>query len=184
MAKNPIHTVKYRRKREGKTHYKKRLELLKSGLPRLVVRRTNTAFVLQLVEYKPQGDVIRVSFNSRQLSSFGWKYSKKSLPAAYLAGLALGKAAKEKGITQAILDIGLQTPRAGTRLFAALKGVVDAGVSIPSSDEAFPSSQRIKGEHIASMGDAQQQCSAYKKENLDVKNIPQVFEATKEKILS
>ena len=51
MAKNAIYTVKFRRKREGKTNYKKRLELLKGNTSRLVVRRSNTSLVLQTLYY-------------------------------------------------------------------------------------------------------------------------------------
>ena len=31
---------------------------------------------------------------------------------------------------------------------AALKGVVDAGVNVPADEEAFPSDDRISGEHL------------------------------------
>ena len=36
-----INDVKFRRRREGITNYKKRLALVKSGLERVVVRKTN-----------------------------------------------------------------------------------------------------------------------------------------------
>ncbi|MDK2384746.1 MAG: 50S ribosomal protein L18, partial [Candidatus Korarchaeota archaeon] len=38
MARSARYKVRFRRRREGKTDYKKRLALLKSGLPRMVVR--------------------------------------------------------------------------------------------------------------------------------------------------
>ena len=41
MAKGKRYSVKFRRRREGKTNYKKRLAFVKSDLPRLVVRRSN-----------------------------------------------------------------------------------------------------------------------------------------------
>ncbi len=41
MARTSRYKVKFRRRREGKTNYYKRREMIKSGLPRLVVRRTN-----------------------------------------------------------------------------------------------------------------------------------------------
>ena len=148
MAKNAIYTVHYRRKREGKTHYGRRLELLKSGKHRVVIRRSNTALLIQFVEYQPNGDKVLATFNSRKLDTFGWKHSKKSLPAAYLAGLAAGNLAKKKGVSEAIFDIGLQTPHKGSRLYAALKGVVDAGIVIPCSEEVFPPTERLEGNHI------------------------------------
>ena len=119
MAENAIYTVKYRRKREGKTHYKKRLEYLKSGKERLVIRRSNTQITLQIIKYQEDGDKVIATFPSKNLEKLGWKFSKKSLPAAYLAGLQLGKLAGAKGVKSAILDLGLQTPMSG--LFQNLK---------------------------------------------------------------
>ena len=184
MAKNAIHTVKYRRKREGRTHYNKRLELLKSGIPRLVIRRTNTSMVLQLVKYAPEGDNVVATFNANQLESFGWSYSKKSIPASYLAGLALASKFKDT-VSEAILDLGLQSPAAGTNLYAALKGVVDGGLNVPCSDSVFPPEDRLKGEHIAQGADVlEAQATEYKKKGLKLKDLPATFEKVKEKILS
>jgi len=70
-----------------------------------------------------------------------------------------------------ILDIGLQASSAGSRVYAALKGVVDSGFEIPCSPEVFPSDERIRGEHIAE----------YREESSD---LPEQFEATKEKIFA
>lgn len=184
MAKNAIYTVKYRRKREGRTHYKNRLELLKSGRHRLVVRLSNTSVIVQIVEYFPDGDKVLAAFSSLQLSALGWDFSKKSLPACYLAGLQLGIQAKKKGITGAILDIGLQTPKAGSRIYAVLKGVVDAGVEIPCSEKIFPSEERITGKHIADAGDVAKNFTAYKKAKLDVTKIESIFSDIKKKILA
>ncbi|MGM5480943.1 MAG: 50S ribosomal protein L18 [Nanobdellota archaeon] len=183
MAKNSIYTVKYRRKREGKTYYKKRLELLKSGKPRFVVRKTNSAMILQVVEYNPDGDKVLVTFHSKQLDNYGWKYSKNSLPACYLAGLALGLKAKEK-VPEAILDLGLQSPAAGTRLYAALKGAIDAGLEIPCSESVFPPDERIRGEHIAQGAEVlDSNASGYKKNGVNMSDIPATFDKVKEKIL-
>ena len=184
MAKNAIYTVKYRRKREGKTHYKNRLELLKSDAPRLVVRRSNTSLVLQIVQYQHDGDKVLCAFNAKKLESYGWKYSKKSLPASYLAGLALGRLAIAAGVKEAIFDLGLQTPIAGSKVYAALKGVVDAGVQVPCSDDIFPTEERITGQHIAGAADVKGNFSAYRKEKLDVQKLPDVFASVKERIMA
>ena len=149
MAKNAIHTVPYRRKREGRTHYKKRLEMLKSGAVRLVARRSNKTITLQLIEYHPDGDKVLVTFNSKKLASLGWKFSTKSIPACYLAGLYIGEQAKKKGVKAAIFDLGLQRPQAGSRVYAALKGAIDAGLEVPSSAEIFPAQERLEGKHIS-----------------------------------
>lgn len=167
MAKNAIYTVKYRRKREGKTHYKKRLEYLKSGEDRLVIRKSNTQVILQIVRYMQDGDKIITTFQSKNLEKLGWKFSKKSLPACYLAGLQLGKLAQSKGSKSAILDLGLQTPMSGSRLYAALKGVVDSGFHVPSSSEIFPDANRLSGKHIP---------------DAEKNQLPQTFEKLKSKI--
>lgn len=141
-------TVPYRRKREGKTNYKKRLELLKGERHRLVIRKTNKHIILQLVDYHPDGDKVIVGVSSKKLEGMGWQHSAKNTPACYLTGLLLAKLAKEKKVTDAILDLGLQTPLKGSRLYAALKGAIDGGLAIPASDEVFPAEDRIAGKHL------------------------------------
>ena len=89
MAKKATYTVPYRRKREGKTHYGRRLELLKSNKQRLVIRKSNTSITIQFVQYTADGDKVLAGYNSAKLETVGWKHSKKSLPAAYLAGAAV-----------------------------------------------------------------------------------------------
>jgi len=141
-------TVPYRRKREGKTNYKKRLELLKGKEARLVVRRTNKHIIMQIVEYHPDGDKILLGVSSKKLESMGWKHSGKNIPAAYLTGFLLGKTAATKNIKKAHLDLGLRTPMAGSRLYAALKGTIDGGLDVPASEDVFPAEERITGKHI------------------------------------
>ena len=96
MAKKILQILAYRRKREGRTNYKRRLALLKSRKPRLVIRKTNTQIILQIVEYQPDGDKILCGTSSLSLKKLGWSYSCKSLPACYLTGLLLGSKAKGK----------------------------------------------------------------------------------------
>ncbi len=182
MAKNSIFTVAYRRKREGKTNYKRRLTLLKSNLPRLVIRKTNTEIVLQLVNYYEDGDRVIATIPSKKLTKFGWEYSKKSIPAAYLTGLLLAKTAKDKKVSEAVLDLGLQTPQQKSKVYAALKGAIDGGLNIPADAKVFPEESRLKGEHIAKMSDLYL-FSKYKSKNLDVTKMPTVFEAVKKKIM-
>ena len=143
------YTVQFRRKRDQKTNYKKRLALLKSRKPRVVIRKQNKQIIIQLVAYEPGGDKILSSTTSLELKKQGWKHGTKNLPAAYLTGLLFAsKAAKVK--KEAVLDMGLQTPRKGSVIFSALKGVIDGGLKVPASEEIFPDESRIKGEHIAS----------------------------------
>jgi len=179
--------VTYRRKREGRTNYKKRLLLLQSRKPRLIIRKTNKQIILQIAEYVNEGDHILCGANSIALKKIGWDYSCNNLPACYLAGLLLGKKALAKKIKMAIVDVGLQTPVAGSRIYAAVKGAIDAGMNIPASEEVFPSPDRLSGKDIAAFiasNKNQNQFSAYKKKNLDGKKIVQDFEACKKKIMS
>lgn len=160
--------VMYRRKREGRTNYRKRLKLLVGETPRLVIRKTNKNIILQLVEYSDIGDKVLITVNSSQLKKYGWNHSLGNIPSAYLTGLLMAKRASLKNIPKAIVDIGLQTPSAGSRIYAAVKGAIDAGLNIPCSEDVFPSDARIMGEHIA----------AYKRSN-----IVSDFNSVKEKIM-
>ena len=85
------------------------------------------------------------------------------MPAAYLTGLLAGRRAVAKGVTSGILDMGRNIPTKGGRVFAVLKGLVDAGVSIPHDASILPQEDRITGAHISA----------------DVKAM---FEATKAKV--
>jgi len=177
--------VAYRRKREGRTNYKKRLKLLMSKKPRLIIRKTNQQIILQIAEYAPDGDRVLCGVNSNILKKMGWKYSCKNLPACYLSGLLLGKRALAKKVNEAILDAGLQTLVPGSRIYTALRGVIDAGLKVPASDKVFPSPERVLGKHITDFFITAKdplQFSAYKKNKADPKNLPQDFEVYKKKI--
>ncbi|MEM3565640.1 MAG: 50S ribosomal protein L18 [Candidatus Bathyarchaeia archaeon] len=150
MAKSSRYSVPYRRRREGKTDYHKRKALILSRKPRLVVRGTLKNIIVQIVAAKPHGDEVLVSAHSRELlKNYGWKAPRGNLPAAYLTGLLCGLKAKAKGIEEAVLDIGLHSPTKGGRVFAVLKGVLDAGLNVPYGEEKLPDEERIQGMHIA-----------------------------------
>jgi len=166
----PLYRVPFRRRREGKTDYRKRLKLLMSHKPRVVVRRSNKYIRIQLIVADRQGDRTFVDMTSKELSGYGYEGGGKNLTAAYLTGLLFGKKAIEAGFKEAILDIGLHTPVHGSRVFAALKGVIDSGMEVPHDPVVFPPEERIKGEHIASYtGDT---------------SIPDIFDMVKERILT
>ncbi|KAA0013941.1 MAG: 50S ribosomal protein L18 [Thermoplasmata archaeon] len=139
----------FRRRREGKTNYRKRFALLKSGKPRVIVRKSNKNIRVQFSLYEMNGDKIVASAIGNDLKKYGWNYSFSNTPAAYLTGMLAGKRALKRGIEEGILDIGLHTPSKGANVFAALKGVVDAGVSIPYGEEILPSEDRLYGKHIS-----------------------------------
>jgi large subunit ribosomal protein L18 len=148
MGHGPRYRVARRRRREGKTDYRRRINLLKSREVRAVVRRSERNLRIQFVVFDPKGDRIIASAQGLELEKFGWKGSVSNTPAAYLTGYLAGKRAISAGINRAVLDIGLHTPTKGSRVFASLKGLLDAGLDIPHGEEVIPSEERIKGEHI------------------------------------
>lgn len=149
MGHGPRFRVPMRRRQTGRTNYRHRLALLKSRVPRLVVRRSNRAVTVQFIDFTPKGDVVRVAATSRELAATGWDHAGPTTPAAYLTGLLAGTRAKAAGLTQAVLDLGRFVPTPGGRAFAALKGVLDAGVKVPHDPEVLPDTQRLEGEHLA-----------------------------------
>ncbi len=193
MARGPRYKVPRRRRREGKTNYYKRYRMILSGKPRFVVRKTNKYIWAQVIIAKPQGDITVAAAHSRELvKRYGWLGGTKNVPAAYLTGLLAGLRALREGITQAIIDIGLHRPTRGARVFAALKGALDAGLEIPHSEEVLPSEDRIRGEHIARyavMLESQdpelfkRRFSLYLQRGLHPKDLPSHFEEVKRKIL-
>ena len=158
------YALPFRRKREGRTDYKARLKLLSSEKPRLVIRRSLDSIYAQLIKFQPDGDIVIASASSKDIAKLGWKHNKKNIPCAYLVGFLAGKRAKDKKISEAVLDAGLYVSIKGSRIYAAVKGAIDAGLKVPCSQEILPSEDRIKGKHIP---------------NFDVKK----FEETKKKIL-
>lgn len=148
MAKSPRYSVKFRRRREGRTDYRKRLKMLQSKIPRLCVRRSNKYIVAEVIEYSVKGDRVLAYAHSSELKKAGWQHGLKNLPAAYLTGVLIGKKALKAKVEKAIFDIGIYTSTKGNKLFAVLKGAVDAGLEIPCDEKIFPSADRISGKHL------------------------------------
>ena len=150
MAGNNRRSI-FRRRKAGLTDYRRRLKLLRGRKPRAVVRVSNTRTTCQLVTWAADGDLVTISMTGSDLvKKHGWPndHSLKSVPASYLVGFAMGKAAMASGSSEAVLDIGLAASTRGGRVYAALKGMVDAGLEIPHSDEVFPDEGRLTGAHI------------------------------------
>lgn len=164
MAEDSNYTVKHKRRRNQETDYKQRLELLKSGKSRAVVRLSNKHTRVQISNFEREGDRNPVQTTSGKLEEYGWTQSTSNIPAAYLTGYLAGMKAE---VDEAILDSGLRTIKTGGRLFAAVEGLRDAGVDIPVGEKVLPEKSRIRGEHIEEMHD---------------KNITEEFEEVKENI--
>jgi len=148
MSTNKPKVIPFRRKREKRTNYKKRLSLLTSRKPRLVIRKSVNNIVAQVVQYAAVGDKVLFTVKSNALRKLGWDNSTSNLPAAYLVGYMVGKKATEAGVKEAILDLGLQST-SSSRLFACLKGALDAGLVVPHDEEVLPAEERVKGAHIS-----------------------------------
>lgn len=149
MASGPRYKLPFRRRRENRTDYRSRKALLKSGLPRAVVRRSNRHVRIQVAYYSPKGDEIAVSAYSGELAVKDGVGNFDNIPGAYLTGFLAGKRCLKAGIEQAVLDIGRHQPARGSVVFAAMKGMLDAGISISHDDSILPSDDRISGKHLS-----------------------------------
>jgi large subunit ribosomal protein L18 len=148
MAQGARRRVPFRRRREGRTDYRRRLRLLRSGDARAVVRKSLNQIQIQIVAYDEKGDRVVASALSGELREFGWTGTTGNVPAAYLTGLLAGRRAAKHGVTSAVLDLGVQRPSVGGRLFAAAKGLVDGGLQVPHGEVVLPSAERIAGAHL------------------------------------
>ena len=123
--------------------------IFKECKPRFVVRKTNRQIITQLVEAQLEGDRTLIAAYSSELGNYGYKGSTANTPAAYLTGMLCAVKAMNAGYSEGILDIGLNRASTGARVFAALKGAVDAGFEIPHGESILPEDDRVKGGHIA-----------------------------------
>ncbi|MCD6478407.1 MAG: 50S ribosomal protein L18, partial [Candidatus Diapherotrites archaeon] len=142
---------------------------------------------VQIVSYKMPCDETIVHVTTKHLKRYGW-LGKSNIPSAYLCGYLAAKKALKKGVEEAILDMGLLTPIKKSSAFAALKGVLDAGLNIPHGKEALPDENRISGRHIEeyakslSEDELNKRFCEYLKENIDPRKLSEYFFKTKERI--
>lgn len=142
-----VYTSTFRRIRERKTNYRKREKLLIGKKDFVTVNVSDQNISAQLIRPDILGDKVMASVHSNELLSYGWKGSRKNIPSCYLVGLLLGKKCIQKKITSAILYIGKR--HFTTKIAACLKGLSEAGLEMPISEEVLPSEDRIQGNHIA-----------------------------------
>lgn len=183
----PTYRVKRKRRRLGKTDYRLRYQLIRSGKIRAVIRTSLRKILIHFSKAKLGGDVTLSYSTSNELSDYGWEYNKVNLPAAYLTGVLAGFKAKKKEINEAIPDYGHQNNTRGNKLNAAVKGLNDAGIDIPYSQTVLPNVKRIRGEHIAKIAKNlkrtskkryKKQFSEYKRKGADPMEIPDAFSQT------
>ncbi|MFW6286135.1 MAG: 50S ribosomal protein L18 [Nanoarchaeota archaeon] len=149
--KNKNRVFRFNRRIRGQTDYLLRLKLLRSKLTRIVVRKFNNSVIVQFVDYSVDGDKVLTSARSIDLKRLGFTLNRGNITSAYLTGYLAGKRAILAGLkSDCIVDLGLQNVFYGGKLFAAVKGVKDAGVNIKVKNVVFPSEERIKGKHLVS----------------------------------
>jgi large subunit ribosomal protein L18 len=140
-----IHTIK--RIRQHKTNYRKRAAILIGRHHFITIKVTNQNVLTRLLDPDIKGDKVLATAHSRELVKQGWSGSLNSLPACYLTGILLGKKCLEKNFDSGVLYTGLNPFT--SRVAACLKGIVDAGVHVPASEDSFPEQDRLEGNHIA-----------------------------------
>lgn len=194
MARGPRYSLPFRRRREGKTNYRLRRRLIVSRRPRIVIRRSLNNIAAQLVKAEIIGDKVIATAHSKELArDYGWGAGCGNLPAAYLTGLLCGYRARDKGVKEAVSDVGLYSTSNESRVFAALKGFIDAGIQVPCEEGILPDDNRVEGQHIANYASElaasdkeiySRMFSRYLKADLRPEEIPKHFADVKEKIIS
>jgi len=146
-----MRTIKRRRK-ENKTDYKKRRNMLKGKIPRVVFRKTNKYLIAQYIASIEAQDHIKIGTNSKQLLKHGWpkegENSLKSTPASYLLGILIGKEIQKRKLDVPIIDFGLQRVLKKTKMHAFIKGLIDSGLAIKIKKGFFPNEDRLQGKHM------------------------------------
>ena len=181
--------VPFRRKREGKTNYDKRIKLLKSNQIRLLVSYGSKDIRAQAIRFNLKGDEILADANTKLLKGFGWGFSCSNLPASYLFGYYFGKLLIEKGISNVIFDTGMVTPKSGGKYYSFAKAIIDSKVSMNINPDVFPPEERIKGAHIENYskllkenGIYDKRYSAYVKAKVDAQKVIETFDIVLAKI--
>uniref|UniRef100_A0AAX7TE27 Large ribosomal subunit protein uL18 n=1 Tax=Astatotilapia calliptera TaxID=8154 RepID=A0AAX7TE27_ASTCA len=132
---------------------------------RMIVRFSNRDIICQIAYAKIEGDMIVCAAYSHELPKYGVTVGLTNYAAAYCTGLLLARRLLNKfgldkvyegqvevtgdefnvesidgqpGAFSCYLDAGLARTTTGNKVFGALKGAVDGGLSIPHSTKRFP----------------------------------------------
>ncbi len=144
--------IQKRRRREYKTDYRKRIKILKGGVPRIVFRKSNRYVIAQYVTSKQAQDKVEFGVSSRDLIKYDWPKetlgSLKSIPASYLLGLLMGRNIIKKKLKTPIVDFGMLRTIHKNRIYSFLKGLIDSDIKIKCKEEFFPPEDKIKGKNL------------------------------------
>lgn len=181
---------KLKRRIVKKTDYHQRLALLKSGKPRLVVRKSLSGIRAQIINYEQNGDKVILTVFSKELKKLGW-LGGNNLSSAYLTGMLIGFKAAEKGIKEAVLDMGLTVSTKGNRVYSFAKGCIDSGLKVSVGQDIIPHEDRISGKHIENLAAKMKEkglydkyFSAYIKNGLKPEEFSKHFETVKKEIIN
>lgn len=140
----------FRRRREGKTDYRKRRGLIIGRQPFLSIRVSGKYIYGQILKATANGDITLCAASSRDLEEkFGWKGSPKSIPGAYLTGLYLGKIASQAEVENVVVYAGVGRFIHGSRIASLIAGAKESGLQIEIDEESLPDKERLRGDHIA-----------------------------------
>lgn len=182
----------FRRRREALTDYKKRLALVKGPHDRVVIRKTNTRIIAEVVRYAEKGDLVLAYVDSNTLAAkYKWP-SRSNRPTAYLTGMLLAKAAaakiKENGGREYILDIGLSSPVKNSIPFVFAKGCIDGGMKLKADldiKEGIYNYSNTEYMKAASESEgAVKQYGKFLKDGIKLDSLGKLFEETRKKIMS
>merc|ERR1712195_391317 len=155
--------VKPKRRRQCKTDYYARRRLVQqdknkydSKKYRLVVRRTNTKFITQIIFSTMTGDRVLCAAESSAYAT-GLLLARRLLKQVGLSDLYKATSDvngeyfnvdddvdDDKRPFKALLDVGLQRTTTGARLFGVLKGACDGGLNVPHKTKRFPGYSRAQ----------------------------------------
>lgn len=191
--KTKTFSMQYRRKRIHRTDYKKRIKLISGNMPRIVIRKSLRNIILQLASYDNNGDRIIVDARCSELKKYGWELPSGNICSAYLTGILFGaKAKKIEKFEKFIADFGFFPSVKGSRMYAAIKGIMDSGLNISCDKEILPNEDRVYGKHIVNYAEKlkkespekfERQFSLYLRKKIDLESIPECVKKVKENII-
>jgi len=190
--KTKTFSMQYKRKRMHRTDYKKRIKLISGSTQRVVIRKSLKGLIIQLAGYNNTGDKIIIDARCSELKKYGWELPSGNICASYLTGVLFGTKAKNVESDALIADIGFFPSVKGSRIYAAIKGIIDSGVKVKCDKEILPSEDRVYGKHISDYAEKlkkdspekyDKQFSLYLKKNIDLGSIPEYVKKVKENII-
>jgi large subunit ribosomal protein L18 len=92
----------------------------------------------------------------------------------------VGLRAREAGLDEAVLDIGLNTATPGNKVFAVQEGAIDAGLDSPHNESVLADWSRNRGEHIAAY--AEQLDEPLYSGDFDATELPEHFDTVLERL--